>query len=413
MDTDRYSENPALGNKAKNSDRYATLFEVKDPNRSEPVDYLSAAAEEEKARFPVETNPAPDKTLFAVSGDWASFAKRWGPHRQEMVEEGAGSPKRGGRFRQEMVEKNSSEEEEPGLFLAAQASRFRDEWNALYSRYSGHFDDTTKIPNMRFTHKKPTHLAPTATLQIFSLKVAKIRGGLQWPLHVFGMVAVRDVADHNRNMIFLCPRESCQILTQEDPYLKLTGPTRAVVLVDPATLEVDLRVKGITQDEDESLSFLAVTYTYHTWLKSGLVKRDYASKLSTVEFELGSIVSSVEATISLKVRPGWGSWPDGFRARFSACTASIGKAEVILLDSGDDKVHIGDERSISLSRCVASVEIFGKLKVCVKAWRGEDIVVSNSKSFKPKEDGESRGFLQLGFCTLDITVCWSLVSSSL
>ncbi|CAN6269816.1 unnamed protein product [Urochloa humidicola] len=264
---------------------------------------------------------------------------------------------------------------------------------------------------MRFTYEKPTHPRPTATPQIFSLKVAEIRGGLHWPLHVFGMVAVRDSADHNRNMIFLRPRESCQILTQEDPYLKLTGPTRAVVVDDPLTFEVDLQVKGITEDEDESLSFLAVTYTNYTWLKSELIIRDYASKLSTVEFKLGSIVRSVEATISLKVKPGWGSWPDGLRARFSACTASIGKgkAEIILLDSGDDKVHIGDEGSISLSRCVASMEIFGKLKVFVKAWRGEDIVVSTSTSFKPKEDRESHGFLELGFCKLDVTVYWSLV----
>ncbi|CAM0144944.1 unnamed protein product [Urochloa decumbens] len=359
------------------------LFEVKSPNRSALVDCLS-----------VETNPASGRTQLEVSRDWADFVKRWAP--QEMVEEGAGSPKRGGRFLPgelvQMVEKDSSEQEEeegPDRFLAAQARRFMSEWNALYSGYYGRFEDTTQIPNMRFTYEKPTDPVSTATLQIFSLKVTKIRGDLQWPLHVFGMVAVRDAADHNRNMIFLRPRESCQILTQEDPYLKLTGPTRAVVLVDPVTFEVDMQVKGITEGEDESLSFLAVTFTNSNLLKSKLIKTDYASKLSTLEFKLGSIVSSVEATIFLKVRPGWGSWPDGFRARFSACTASIAgkdKAEVILLDSGDDKVHI-DEGSISLSRCVASVEISGKLKVCVEAWRGEDVVVSTSKSFKPKEDG--------------------------
>jgi hypothetical protein len=75
-----------------------------------------------------------------------------------------------------------------------------------------------KIPNMRFTYKKPTldeSPVPTATLQIFSLKVAKIWGGLQWPLYVFGKVAIRDTLDHNRNMIFQRPRESCQIITQE------------------------------------------------------------------------------------------------------------------------------------------------------------------------------------------------------
>ncbi|CAL5069831.1 unnamed protein product [Urochloa decumbens] len=321
-----------------------------------------------------------------------------------------------------MVAEGASEEEGPDRFLparacslAAQAMRFRDEWNALYSGYFGRFEDTTKIPNMRFTWKKPTlneSPMPTATLQIFSLKVAKIRGGLQWPLHLFGKVAVRDVVDHNRNMIFDCPRESCQFLTQEDPYLKLTGPTRAVVLVDPVTIEVDLQVKGVTKDEDENLSFLAVTYTNFASLQSKLFKRDYANMCSTMEFELASIVLSVEATISLQVRPGSGSWPDGYRALFSARTASIGKAEVILLDSGDDKVCIAGEGTISLSRCVASVEISGKLEVCVKSGRGE-FLVSGSKFFKPKKYGASHDDLPLDFCTLDITVKWSLVSTSL
>jgi hypothetical protein len=71
---------------------------------------------------------------------------------------------------------------------------------------------------MRFTYKKPEprHTAiPRTTLQIFSLKVSKIREGLQWPLQVFGMVAIRDCVDHNRNIIFDRPRDNCQILTRE------------------------------------------------------------------------------------------------------------------------------------------------------------------------------------------------------
>ncbi|CAO2043717.1 unnamed protein product [Urochloa humidicola] len=305
-------------------------------------------------------------------------AEGWSEGEGSSEGEGAGFAKRWGRLRQE----NSSEEEGPDRSLAAEAMRFRDEWNALHSRCFGHFEDTTKVRNMRFTYKKPTlseSPVPTATLQIFSLKVAKISGGLQWPLHLFGKVAVRDVVDYNRNMIFDCPRESCQLLTQQDPFLKLTGPTRAVVLVDPVTLE------------------------------SQLVKRDYASMLSTVEFELASIVRSVEATITLRVKSG--SWPDGFRARFSARTASIDTAEVILLDSRD-KVCIAGEGTISLWRCVASVEISGMLEVCVKAERDE-FVVSRSKLFKPKKNGASHDHLLLDFCTLDITVRWSLVSTSL
>lgn len=40
-------------------------------------------------------------------------------------------------------------------------------------------------------------------LQIYSVKVAGIeKGGLEWPLHVFGVVAVRDPVDPKHNLIF-------------------------------------------------------------------------------------------------------------------------------------------------------------------------------------------------------------------
>lgn len=190
--------------------------------------------------------------------------------------------------------------------------------------------------------------------------------------------------------------------------MKLTGPTRAVVVLDPATFEVDLKVKGSTESEDKCLSFLAVTYIDLTSFHSQLVRMDYPSKLSTLQFELGSIVDSVEATISVRVREGL--WPDGFRAQFTARTGSIGKAQVVLLDSGDDTVHISQGGKFSLSRCVASVEISGKLEVIVEAGRGEEIVVGK-RFFKPKKDNVSHGIIGLGFCTLDITVAWSLVSA--
>ncbi|CAO2178075.1 unnamed protein product [Urochloa humidicola] len=311
------------------------------------------------------------------------------------------------------AEEDSESEEEGDPFYAAEASCFRDTWNARYSAYCGHFDDTTKIPNKRFTYKKPgPHQYPSSstTLQIFSVKVARIRRGLQWPLHVFGRVAIRDTVDHNLNMIFYRPRESCQILTREVPYLKLTGPTRAVMPVDPVTFEVDLKVKGITKSEDKCLSFLAVTYIDSTSLKSQLVKRDYASKLSTLEFEVGTIVFSVEATIEVRVKRG--SWPDGFRGQFAARTASIGNAEVILLDSGDDRVHVARDGSIELSRCVASVETIGELEFCVKAWRLGEIVLDRKDVFKPKKAGASHHILDVGFCTMEVTIYWSLMSSS-
>ena len=50
---------------------------------------------------------------------------------------------------------------------------------------------------------------------MFSVKVAELTGGLQWPLDVFGMVALRDMLDHNRNIIFKRGRDNCQTLTDE------------------------------------------------------------------------------------------------------------------------------------------------------------------------------------------------------
>ncbi|OEL18338.1 hypothetical protein BAE44_0020642 [Dichanthelium oligosanthes] len=89
--------------------------------------------------------------------------------------------------------------------LAVQASEFREDWIATRSRSHGSFDDTTKIPAMRFTDAPaPPHAAFSFdTLQIFSARVAArpaSAGELQWPLEVFGLVAVRDSIDYNRNV---------------------------------------------------------------------------------------------------------------------------------------------------------------------------------------------------------------------
>jgi hypothetical protein len=76
------------------------------------------------------------------------------------------------------------------------------------------------VSSMQFTHYTPGRLPPNgvvytpSTLQIFSIKLAEVAGGLQWPLSVYGVVAVRDVVDHNRNFLFSCDRNDSQELTQ-------------------------------------------------------------------------------------------------------------------------------------------------------------------------------------------------------
>ena len=52
-------------------------------------------------------------------------------------------------------------------------------------------------------------------LQVYSIKISEIKGGLQWPLRVYGVVAVRDTVDHNRNVLFARDSTAYQIVEED------------------------------------------------------------------------------------------------------------------------------------------------------------------------------------------------------
>jgi hypothetical protein len=144
------------------------------------------------------------------------------------------------------------------------------------------------------------------------------------------------------------------------PYLALTGPTRAVVLVDPVYFETDLKVKGTAQSEDDQdLIFEADPFMD----PPRLLKVSYTGRISTLELTLGHIRSSAEATISMRVIHG--SWPDGFRGAFAAKTASIDGVEFALLLTGDDELPVADDGTIELQRGVVCAEV--EMEVSVEA----------------------------------------------
>ena len=197
----------------------------------------------------------------------------------------------------------------------------------------------------------------------------------------------------------------------QNPYLVLSGPVRGVVYTAPVIFEVRLSVRGITESDDKELSLLAarlVNLSYNPLdLESLLIKKSYTSSLSTLDFEHGNIVYSVEATISVKVISGP---PDGFYGEFAAATDSL-KCEILLHSSGFEERHLaGDE--IKLSRSVVSVESFGKLIVSVRASDGS-VTLTGTKKFRPLEKGITTGRLRIAkLCQLEFTVAWSLFSYS-
>ncbi|KAM3256618.1 hypothetical protein ACQJBY_049196 [Aegilops geniculata] len=288
-------------------------------------------------------------------------------------------------------------------------NKYRQIWDMKWSKQYGSFEDNTSIPPMCFTDNPMPHFTVhQTTMQIFSVKVTEITGGLQWPLDVFGMIAMRDDLDHNRNIIFNRSRDNCQTLTQQGQHLVLTGPARAVVHEGHPSVyfEAILKVKGATCSEDRDLSLLISRCNIRQSPSESLVgTRCYRSKLSTLELAYGIIVACAEATIAVEVVEG--SWPEGFHGQLTACTASVPHMKVLLLDSGEKEAVAGDGGKIELSRRVVSVERIGRLLVCAVLSRGGDKLVEAETSFAPLEAGRSHGMLDAGSCKLRVTVAWS------
>ncbi|KAM0889282.1 hypothetical protein ACQ4PT_027840 [Festuca glaucescens] len=296
----------------------------------------------------------------------------------------------------------------------------RDTWNRKLAGERGSYEDATSIPPMRFTDRRSTFASTQPTLQIFSVKVEEIMGGLLWPIDVYGMVAVRDVVDHNRNVIFNRQPDDSQTLAEEDSYLALTGPTHAVVVnVHPVYFEVDLKVKGTIKSEDKDLSLLAACYTSNGPSRSCVIRRVWTSKLSTLKFTFGHILYSVEATIKVEVING--RWPRGYQGVFTAKTSSINGMDVSLLAFENGELPMDDGRMVKLSRRVVSVELVRpdenlKMPKLIVSLKAQHINEKNGKVehhiyFKPKENGRSQQKIKVNSCKMQVTVAWSLLTT--
>lgn len=138
--------------------------------------------------------------------------------------------------------------------------------------------------------------------------------------------------------------------------MQLTGPSRAVMLIDPVTIEVQLKAKCKTESEDKVLNFSVDEY----WHQASFEEPPFITtifsthKRSRLQFAVALLVQSVEATICVRVVRG--SWPNHFRGRVMSRTASISHGAIVLLDSRHGRMNFNKHGVIELSRCVVSVE---------------------------------------------------------
>ncbi|XBJ06358.1 hypothetical protein VPH35_024994 [Triticum aestivum] len=156
----------------------------------------------------------------------------------------------------------------------------------------------------------------TEVLQIYSFKIFDLDDSLNWPLYVYGVVAARDSVDGNRNLLFSRSSANCQVLTEKDPFLHLTGPSRAILSEYPVDFEVELRIKDGAESQDKAL--MSSTNHHHFGGDTAL----FFGCLCSAEMGLQTIRSAVQATI-LSVRVVGGGFPFEFGVQV-ACSSSTG-----------------------------------------------------------------------------------------
>uniref|UniRef100_M8BJ36 DUF6598 domain-containing protein n=1 Tax=Aegilops tauschii TaxID=37682 RepID=M8BJ36_AEGTA len=249
----------------------------------------------------------------------------------------------------------------------------RENWEISFGKCRFDFEAVTLPSPMLFTHCAPSRIASEAvlpkTLQIYSIKIAKIKH-IKWPLEVYGVVAARDYVDHKRNILFYRPRFRTQTVTKKDPYLHLTGPSCAIICLDPVHIEFQLKVKGQSRFEDRTL--ISRPVQIYNPFRNDWYYRDFSNYLCKIELCFEQLNWSRQVTI-LSVRVTHGSpFKHGGQivCRSSPCEEDPNK-EIVLFDSkygtmnmeSDETMCMDSDGYLTLLKNVVSVQ--GRLKVFI------------------------------------------------
>ncbi|XP_051229282.2 uncharacterized protein [Lolium perenne] len=282
---------------------------------------------------------------------------------------------------------------------------------------------------MQFTHYTPGlphggFCSILETLQIFSIKLTRLDGGLEFPLSVYGVVAIRDMVDRNPNILFSRDIREAQELKQSDPFLHLIGPSRAILFADHVGIEIQLRVAGTVGSQDRALISYARRYRGGSGL--GVTSLCFKNILCTLELRSQPVKKTVQATIlGVQVTTDDGSWPLK-HGGLVACSPLSGKivdinsaiirnidppsSQIVLIDSKGKAMPKGDSGHVHLWRQVVSVEFEGGLDLVIQAYsKFGDIGAETCAHFTPQVCNISQQKCTLGDAQVTFTVAWSLV----
>ncbi|CAM0943909.1 unnamed protein product [Alopecurus aequalis] len=310
-------------------------------------------------------------------------------------------------------------------------AEYSRDWDSCWGETYGFFTYITMLSPMQFTHYTPGLKAHGAagstpeTLQIFSIELTEIAGGLEFPLSVYGVVAARDVVDRNRNILFSRDRSEAQVLKQQDRFLRLMGPTRAIVFTDRVDFEIELKVKGALKSQDKPLMSRWRRYRGNDGPDVSTIS--FKNVLCTLELRSQPVQDTIQATV-LAIKVVEGPWPFEYGGRVT-CSSLFGEfvftehkvdrtlepssGEIVLLESKGRAMPKGYGVYVHLSRQVVSVQREGALDVVIRAYSKPGARAKKGHvCFVPKFCNISQGECALGDAKVLITVAWSLVPTS-
>jgi hypothetical protein len=209
----------------------------------------------------------------------------------------------------------------------------------------------------------------------------------------------------------------------QDPFLRLIGPSRAVLYTDMVNFEVQLIVKGTTESEDNALITQARNYNEAFRGASTLC---FKNCFCTIELRMQVVKKTTQATILgvqvVRCRPSPfqygarvacsslpGKWE--FSGNAVTCVTSPASGEVVMVDSKDGAMLKGASGYLHLPRTVISVESDGMLDVNIQAYsESGEISAPAQVSFTPKLSKISSMNCYIRGVLVAITVAWSLVA---
>ena len=247
----------------------------------------------------------------------------------------------------------------------------------------------------------PSSAFATKALQIYSFEIFELNDSLKWPLCVYGVVAARDAVDGNRNLLFSRSSTNCQVLTKEDPFLHLTGPSRAILDEYPVDFEVELRIKDGSESQDKTL--ISSTNHHHFCGDTAL----FLGSLCSAKLNLQTVGSAVQATIlSVRIIGGLSTFAFGGQI---ACSLPTARRQVVLFDSSEE-FHENLEGYVPLARNVVTVELKGSLRIIIKSYTESHGVAHQAElEFGARHCQISSQESVIGDSKLQVVIAWSLL----